>query len=64
MTITTIALAIPGVFGESRAASASSPRKDEGTLKDWLKGSIAALKRLAGKADKDCFSRQDCWICS
>ena len=48
MTITTIILAITGVFG-GRGGSASPP-KDGGALKKWLPRLADALKRLVGKA--------------
>ena len=49
MTISTIVLAITGVFGGSGRAVGSTP-KDEGVLKKWLDRLADALKRLAGKA--------------
>ena len=49
MTISTIVLAITGVFGGSVRAVGSTP-KDEGVLKKWLDRLADALKRLAGKA--------------
>ena len=48
MTITTIALAITGVFGGGGGGSASAPQ-DEGALKKWLNRLTDALKRPAGK---------------
>ena len=48
MIISTIALAITGVFGGGRRGG--SPPKDEGALKKWLDRLANALKRLAGKA--------------
>ena len=51
MTISTIVLAITGVFGGGGGAEGStSPPKDEGVLKKWLNRLADALKRLAGKA--------------
>ena len=38
MTITTIALAITGVFGRGPAVSSSSPTKDKGILKNGQTG--------------------------
>ena len=49
MTISTIILAITGVFGGGRETGGSTP-KDEGTLKKWLDRLANALKKLAGKA--------------
>ena len=49
MTISTIVLAITGVFGGGGGAGGSPP-KDEGVLKKWLNRLADALKRLAGKA--------------
>ena len=49
MTISTIVLAITGVFGGGGRAGGSTP-KDEGVLKKWLDRLADALKRLAGKA--------------
>ena len=49
MTISTIVLAITGVFGGGSGTGGSSP-KNEGTLKKWLDRLADALKRLAGKA--------------
>ena len=48
MTITTIVLAIEGVFGGT--GGTSSPSKGTGTLKKWLDRLADALKWLAGKA--------------
>ena len=48
MTISTIILAIDGVFGGT--GGTGSPSKDKGTLKKWLDRLADALKRLAGKA--------------
>ena len=51
MTISTILLAITGVFGGSRGRGAGGyPPKDEGALKKWLDRLANALKRLAGKS--------------
>ena len=50
MTISTIVLAITGVFGRREGGSAASPPKDKGALKKWLDRLADALKRLAGKA--------------
>ena len=49
MTISTIALAITGVFERGRGMEGSPP-KDKETLKKWLDRLANALKRLAGKA--------------
>ena len=49
MTISTIILAITGVFGGGRGTG-GSPSKDKETLKRWLDRLADALKRLAGKA--------------
>ena len=51
-TISTIVLAITGVFGEVDRGAGGSPPKDEGTLKKWPDRLADALKRLAGKAVK------------
>ena len=48
MTISTIVLAITGVFGGNSGGAGGSP-KDKGTLKKWLDRLADALKRLAGK---------------
>ena len=48
MIISTIVLAITGVFGGG--GGGGSPPKDEGALKKWLDRLANALKRLAGKA--------------
>ena len=48
MTISTIILAIDGVFGGT--GGTGSPSKDKGTLKKWLDRLADALKRHAGKA--------------
>ena len=50
MIISTVALAITGVFGGGGGGVGGSPPKDEGTLKKWLHRLPNALKRLAGKA--------------
>ena len=50
MTISTIVLAITGVFGGEGGGGGGSPSKDEGILKKWLDRLADALKRLAGKA--------------
>ena len=49
MIISTIVLAITGVFGGGRNTGGPSP-KDEGVLKKWLHRVANALKRIAGKA--------------
>ena len=49
MIISTIVLAITGVFGGGGGAG-DSPPEDEGVLKKWLSRLPDALKRLAGKA--------------
>ena len=49
MTISTIVLAITGVFGGGRGTGGSPP-KDEGALKRWLDRLANTLKRLMGKA--------------
>ena len=49
MTISTIALAIAGVF-EGGGGAGCSPPKDERVLKKWLNRLAHALKGLAGKA--------------
>ena len=49
MTISTIVLAITGVFGGGGGTGVSPP-KDEGVLKKWLDKLAKALKRLAGRA--------------
>ena len=48
MTISTIVLAITGVFGGGKGTEGSTS-KDEGVLKKWLVRLANALKRLAGK---------------
>ena len=51
MTISSIALAITGVFGGGGGGAGGRPSKeDKGTLKKWLDRLANALKRLAGKA--------------
>ena len=51
MTISTIVLAITGVFGGGGGGrTGGSPSKDEGVLKKWLDRLPVALKRLPGKA--------------
>ena len=50
MTVSTIVLAITGVFGGGRGGGSASSPKDEGALKKWLSRLADALKRLAGKA--------------
>ena len=49
MTISTIVLAIIGVFGGG-VGTGGSPTKDERILKKWLDKLADELKRLAGKA--------------
>ena len=49
MTISTIILAITGVFGGG-GGTGGSPPKDEGVLKKWSDRLANALERLAGKA--------------
>ena len=49
MTISTIVLAITGVFGGIGGEVGGSPPKDKGILKKWLGRLADALKRLAGK---------------
>ena len=51
ITISTIVLAITGIFGGSGEAG-GSPSKDEWVLNKWLDRLADALKRLAGKAAK------------
>ena len=48
VAISTIVLAITGVFGGG-GGTGGSPPKDEGVLKKWLARLAAALKRLVGK---------------
>ena len=50
MTISTIVLAITGVFGRSSGGVGAPTLKDRETLKKWLDRLADALKRLAGKA--------------
>ena len=50
MTISTIVLAITGVFGRVGRETRGSPAKDEGVLKKWLDMLANELKRLAEKA--------------
>ena len=50
MTISTIVLAITGVFGGGGGGSSASPSKDKGALKKWLSRLTDTLKRLPGKA--------------
>ena len=50
MTISTIALAITGVFGGVGGGTGGPSSEDEGALKKWLDRLAAALKRLVGKA--------------
>ena len=45
MTISTIALAITGVFG-----GGGSPSKNKGALNNWLNRLADVLERLSGKA--------------
>ena len=49
MTISTLVLAITGVFGGVGGEVGGSPPKHEGILKKWLGRLADALKRLAGK---------------
>ena len=49
MTISTIVLAITGVFGGDEWTGGSPP-KDEALLKKWFDRLANVLKRLAGKA--------------
>ena len=49
MTISTIVLAITGVFGGGRGTGGSPP-KDEGALKKWLDRLANTLKRFIRKA--------------
>ena len=55
MTITTIPLAITGVFGGGPAASGSSTPKNERTFKKWPNRLADTHKRLAGKASEALF---------
>ena len=50
MTISTIVLAITGVFGRVGRETRGSSAKDEGVLKKWLELLANALKRLGGIA--------------
>ena len=50
MTISTIVLAIAGVFGGVGRGAGGPPPKDKGVLKKWLYRLANALKKLAGKA--------------
>ena len=52
MTISTILIAVTGVFGGSggTGVSASTPKDEGGVLKKWLDRLANALERLAGKA--------------
>ena len=50
MTLSTIVLAITGVFGRGDRGTRDSPLKDKGVFKKWLDRLANALKRLAGKA--------------
>ena len=51
MTISTIVLAITGVFGGGGGrGGCASPPKIEGALKEWLNRLADGLKRLAGRA--------------
>ena len=50
MTISTIVLAITGVFGGGGRGTGGSPTKNVGVLKKWLDRLADALERLAGKA--------------
>ena len=50
MTISTIVLAIAGVFGRGSGGTGGSPLKDEGVLKKWLDRLADSLKRLVRKA--------------
>ena len=50
MTISTIVLAITGVFGGGSGGAGDPPSKDKGALKKWLDRLADALKRLAGNA--------------
>ena len=52
MTISTIVIAITGVFGGGTGGAGVPPSKDNGTLRKWLDRLADALKRLAGKAAK------------
>ena len=50
MTISTIVLAITGIFGGGGRGAGGTPSKDKRTSKKWLDKLADALKRLAGKA--------------
>ena len=52
MTISTVVLAITGVFGRvgGGGRTGGSPPKEEGILKQWLDRLADALKKFAGKA--------------
>ena len=50
MTISTIVLAITGVFVGGSEGAEGYPSKDKGTLKKWLGRLAEAFKRLAGNA--------------
>ena len=50
MTISTIILAITGVFGGGSGGAGGPPSKGRGTLNKWLDRLADALKRLVGKA--------------
>ena len=50
MTISTIILAITGVFGGGSGRVGGPPSKDKGNLKKWLDKLAVALKKLARKA--------------
>ena len=52
MTISTIVLAITGVFGGGRGTGGSPP-KDEGALKKWLDRLANTIKRLMVKAAEE-----------
>ena len=52
MTISTIVLAITGVFGGVGGGAGGSPPKDKEALKKWLYSLADALKRFAGKDGK------------
>ena len=52
MTISTIVLAITGVFGGGSGGAGGPPSKDKGTLKKWLDRLQDPLKRLAVKVSE------------